>query len=162
MHNQREYKHKQAVDKIFCELEQTVGRGTYEHTFLEELYKKLLPEIQSVARRYLKLDRTLELGDFVDEGYLAVYDALLQYERDRGQKFSTYAYWHIQKRFENLCCKDKVVVLKNGYNSSVMSYKEFQKIKRSLPEGTEWTVESRLIPFEPFQNTNGDPNRMSM
>jgi hypothetical protein len=40
---------------------------------------------------------------------------------------------------------------------SVISYKEFQKIKRSLPEGTEWTVESRLIPFEPFDGTNGNP-----
>jgi hypothetical protein len=38
-----------------------------------------------------------------------------------------------------------------------VSYKEFQKIKRLLPEGTEWTVESRQIPFEPFHYANGDP-----
>jgi len=85
----------------------------------------------------------------------------LQYREDRGKgKFSTYVYWHFQKRFENLCCKDKVVVLKNGDNQgqqSVVSYKEFQKKKRSLPEGTEWTVESRLIPFDPFDGMNGNP-----
>jgi RNA polymerase sigma factor (sigma-70 family) len=158
MNNQQRHNNRQKVDEIFCELEKTVERGTDENTFLEELYQRLLPEIKSVARRYLKLDHTLELGDFLGEGYLAVCDALLHYERDRGHKFSTYAYWHFQKRFENLVCKDKVVVVKNDDGLSVMSYKEFQKRKRSLPDGTEWTVESRLIPFEPFDSTNGNPN----
>lgn len=162
MQSQHKDKHWQSVDEIFYKLGKTVERTSDESFFIYELYQRLLPEIKYIARRYLRLDHTLELGDFLGEGYLAVRDALLQYKRDRGHKFSTYAYWHFQKRFENLCCKDKVVVLKNGYNSSVMSYKEFQKIKKSLPEGTEWTVESRLIPFEPFQNTNGNPNRMSM
>jgi RNA polymerase sigma factor (sigma-70 family) len=173
MHNQHKYKHRQSIDEIFCELVKTVERTSDESFFIYELYQRLLPEIKSIARRYLKLDHTLELGDFLGEGYLAVRDALLQYKRDRGHKFSTYAYWHFQKRFENLVCKDKIVVVKEDDDVSVISYKEFQKIKRSLKEkikksleeksekssegGIEWTVESRLIPFEPFDGTNGNP-----
>jgi RNA polymerase sigma factor (sigma-70 family) len=157
MHNQ--HKHRQKVDEIFCELEKTVERNTDESFFIYELYQRLLPEIKSVARRYLNLDYALELDDLLSEAYLAIRDALLQYDKDRGKgKFSTYAYWHFQKRFENLCCKDKVVVIKNDDGLSVISYKEFQKIKKSLKkEGIEWTVESRLIPFEPFDGTNGNP-----
>jgi RNA polymerase sigma factor (sigma-70 family) len=158
MYNQCKRRHRQTVDEIFCELEKTVERNTDESFFIYQLHQRLLPEIKSVARRYLNLDHALELDDFVSEGYLAVRDALLQYDEDRGKgRFSTYAYWHFQKRFENLCCKDKVVVVKIGDNQFVIPYKEFQKRKRSLPEGTEWTVESRLIPFEPFDGTNGNP-----
>jgi len=158
MYNQHKRRHRQTVDEIISELEKTADRSIDESTFIYELYQRLLPEIKSVARRYLNLDHALESGDFLSEAYLAICDALSHYRKDRGKgKFSTYVYWYFQKRFENLCCKDKVVVLKNGDNRSVIPYKEFQKIKRSLPEGTEWTVESRLIPFEPFDGTNGNP-----
>jgi DNA-directed RNA polymerase specialized sigma24 family protein len=156
MHNHQ--KHEQKIDDIFCELEKTFGRNADGSFFIYELYQRLLPEIKSIARRYLNLDHALELNDLLSEAYLAIYDALLHYRNGRGQKFSTYVYWYFQKRFENLCCKDKVVVIKNDDGLSVISYKEFQKIKRSLPEGTKWIVESRLIPFEPFDSTNGNPN----
>jgi RNA polymerase sigma factor (sigma-70 family) len=173
MHNQHKYKHRQSIDEIFCELVKTVERTSDESFFIYELYQRLLPEIKSIARRYLNLDHALELDDLLSEAYLAIYDALLHYRNDRGQKFSTYVYWYFQKRFENLCCKDKVVVVKDDDDISVISYKEFQKIKRSLEEkikksleeniekspngGIEWTVESRMIPFEPFDGTNGNP-----
>lgn len=158
MQSQHKDKHWQSVDEIFYKLGKTVERTSDESFFIYELYQRLLPEIKSIARRYLNLDHALELNDLLSEAYLAIYDALLHYRNGRGQKFSTYVYWYFQKRFENLCCKDKVVVIKNDDGLSVISYKEFQKIKRSLPEGTKWIVESRLIPFEPFDSTNGNPN----
>lgn len=157
----KQCKRKQKVEEIINEFERTAESSSDENTFIYELYQRLLPVVKSIARRYLNLDQALEPEDFLNEAYLAICDALSQYKENRGNgKFSTYVYWHFQKRFENLCCNDKVVVLKNGDNQgkqSVISYKEFQKIKRLLPEGTEWTVESRQIPFEPFQNTNGIP-----
>jgi len=164
MDRQRRSKNKEKIEEIINELEKTAERGTDESAFAYELYQRLLPVIKSVSRRYSNLDQALEPDDFLNEAYLAICDALSQYRVNRGNgKFSTYVYWHFQKRFENLCCDNKVVVLKNGHNQgqqSVMSYKEFQKIKRLLPEGTEWTVESRQIPFEPFHYANGDPKSM--
>jgi len=160
MYRQRQRRNRAKIEEIISEFEKTAERSTDESAFVFELYNKLLPIIKSIVRRYSNLDQALEPEDFLNEAYLAICDALSQYKVNRGNgKFSTYVYWHFQKRFENLCCNDKVVVLKNGHGQgqqSVISYKEFQKIKRSLPEGTQWTVESRLLPFEPFHYTNGN------
>jgi vacuolar-type H+-ATPase subunit E/Vma4 len=129
------------------------------------LYLKSIPLIKSIAKRYVKLDIANDQEDFLNEGYMAVESALRNYRKDSNKdsdmKFSTFLTWCLQKNFEKICpSDDKLVEINGNGKPAVVSYKDFQKVKKKLKEseGTTWTVFSRFIPFEPFQNTNGNPN----
>lgn len=119
------------------------------------IYQKSIPLIKSIAKRYVNLTDVNEEEDFLQEGYLAVVNALQNYNRENGCKFSTYLTWQIQKCFERLCPSEEMMVeiRRNGDRPIVVSYKHFQKIKKTLPMDAEWTILRKNIPFDSFTNT---------
>jgi len=116
---------------------------------IHEIYLKNQPFIKTLARRYSKIDHTVSYEDLLSEGYIAVTEALKSFNSQSNLTFSSYLWWHLQKRFQSVLGTDKIVEVKysNG-KEGVLPYKEFLRIKRSLPEGTTWKVTSILSSFE--------------
>lgn len=130
----------------------------YGSDIINEIYQSSLPLIQSVASRYLPLTAIHELNDFLNAGYEALIAALNRYSLDTGMKFSTFYVWYLQKHFSEMCPVDeKHVLVRIDDEVTRMPYSKFQKVKRKLPRNAEWIVESRFIPYDPFENQNGDP-----
>jgi len=149
------------TEVIDTEYKKIGGENTEDVTY--GLYLKSIPLIKSIAKRYVGLDIANDQEDFLNEGYIAVESALRNYKKDSNKdsdmKFSTFLTWCLQKNFESLCpSDDKLVEINGNGKPEVVSYKDFQKGKKKLFKGTTWRVFSRFIPFEPFQNTNGNPN----
>ncbi len=132
--------------------------ATVTQTLVWDIYVKNLPLIKSIARRYQTLDPVNGKEDFLNQAYLAVEYALKKFRTDSEVKFSTFLTWCLQKHFEALCPSgDKQVELKDPDGApSIMSYREFQKVKKRLPAGTTWRVFSRLVSLESVSSGNGD------
>jgi len=114
-----------------------------------EIYLLNQPFIKTLARKYSKIDPAVSQEDLVSEGYVAVENALDSFDPQRGITFSSYLWWHLQKRFQSVLGTDKIVEVKyNNGKKEVLAYREFLRVKRSLPEGTDWRVTSLLSSFE--------------
>jgi len=105
------------------------------------LYIKNLPIIKSLARRYEKIDPSVSYEDLMQEGFIAISNAANRFITHTGLNFTSYLFWHLQKRFHGLLKDDKIVEIKypNG-NPDVVPYSKFLRIKRRLPRGTQWRV----------------------
>lgn len=114
-----------------------------------EIYLRNQPFIKTLARRYSKIDPAVGYEDLLSEGYIAVVNALENFNSQSDLTFSSYLWWHLQKRFQSVIGTDKVVEMRyEDGRTEVLSYREFLRIKRGLPEGTEWRVTSLLSSFE--------------
>jgi hypothetical protein len=83
------------------------------------------------------------------EGFIAVVEAINGFDLRSNLTFSSYFWWHLQKRFHSVLGTDKVVEVKHiDGREETISYREFLRIKRSLPEGTEWRTTSLLSSFD--------------
>jgi|CryGeyStandDraft_6_1057127.scaffolds.fasta_scaffold18257_5 RNA polymerase sigma factor (sigma-70 family) len=119
---------------------------------MDKIYKIFLknqPFIKTLARKYSKIDPAVNEEDLFSEGYIAVVNAACSFNPQKGLTFSSYLWWHLQKRFQSVLGTDKIVEVKykNG-KKEVLAYREFLRIKRTLPEGTDWRVTSLLSSFE--------------
>ena len=56
----------------------------------------------SIASRYLKKAKGLEIDDLIQEGYIALYRAIKTFDPSRKTKFSTYAYNVVQRSIINV------------------------------------------------------------
>lgn len=62
-----------------------------------QLYKQVKGFIKTIAKRYQSQE---DIEDLMQEGYLALYDAIDGYDPDTGNKFLTYASWHFRQRIQ--------------------------------------------------------------
>ncbi|HOL44413.1 MAG TPA: hypothetical protein PLN56_10125 [Methanoregulaceae archaeon] len=113
------------------------------------IYQLSQPIIKSMIRRYESLDSINETEDFLQQAYLAITQTILTYRKQTNSptaKFSTVLYWQLQKEFESLCPSNhrQVELTYPDGRSAIISYKRFQKIKKQLPPGTQYTVSSRM------------------
>ena len=122
-----------------------------------EVYLKNQSFIKTLSRRYSKIDPAISYEDLLTEGYIAVMNALDSFDSQTNLSFSSHLWWNIQKRFQSVLGTDKVVEMRyEDGRTEVLSYGEFLRIKRSLPEGTEWRVTSLLSSFEELMEKMGD------
>jgi hypothetical protein len=120
-----------------------------------EIYLRNQAFIKTLARRYSKIDPAVGYEDLLSEGYIAVANALENFKSQSNLTFSSFLWWHLQKRFQSVLGTDKIVDVRyEDGRTEVFSYREFLRIKRGLPEGTEWRVTSILSSFEKL--TEGD------
>jgi hypothetical protein len=120
-----------------------------------EIYLRNQAFIKTLARRYSKIDPAVGYEDLLSEGYIAVANALENFKSQSNLTFSSFLWWHLQKRFQSVLGTDKIVDVRyEDGRTEVFSYREFLRIKRGLPEGTEWRVTSLLSSFEKL--TEGD------
>lgn len=111
---------------------------------MSEIYLQHEKIIRALARKYSKIDPAVGLEDLMSEGYLAVVDAVASFDPNTDLSFSSHLWWHLQKRFSAILSKDKVVEIKINGEKKTVSYNDFLRIKKSLPEDTEWKVTSIL------------------
>ncbi len=128
---------------------------------LNDLFLRVLREnkklIESVARRYSGIDPSLDYEDLLSEAYLAMVNALSNFEEGKKTSFTSYLFWHLQKKFQTVLGGDKVVEVEVNGEKRVLSYSEFIRIKRNLPEGSTFRVMTLLSSFEELLG-NGNEN----
>ncbi|MBW6486028.1 MAG: hypothetical protein K0B01_07785 [Syntrophobacterales bacterium] len=128
-------------------------------TILNEIYTSTLPMIRKIIKQYITLDVTTEQSDFLQQAYLALYDAVIAYRRDEnGTKFSTVFVWYLQKSFEKLCPMNEkqVEIIYPDGGGEIVSYKKFLKIKRSLSRATATRVVNRYISLDQLMEDDGE------
>lgn len=113
-----------------------------------KIYSEHQKVISAVAKKYSKIDPALNYEDLMSEGYIALMDAIESYDPAENLSFTSYLWWQLQKRFHSILGKDKVVEIKFDGKNKLVSYEEFLRIKRSLPERAEWRVVSLKSPIE--------------
>jgi len=124
---------------------------------IHEIYLINQPFIKTLARRYSKIDHAVSYEDLLSEGYIAVANALKSFKSQSNLTFSSYLWWHLQKRFQSALGTDKIVEVKySDGKEGVLPYREFLRIKRSLPEGTTWKVASLLSSLEELSGEKGE------
>ena len=117
---------------------------------IDELFKKSLPMIKFLARRYSTIDPAVGYEDLISEGYIAVGEAVKNYVFKKNVSFQTYLWWVLKKRFQSVLRNGskKVVEVEDRLgNKKLISYSEFQRQKVFL-EGKKWRVVSLNISFE--------------
>lgn len=99
-------------------------------------YHMHLPHIRRVAMSYANLDCAVDLDDLLQECYLAIYSAWRSY--DPRWKFRNYLHFHLQKACGRAVIDDKGVIVPTEDGSTrVISYANFQRIKRRLPDAIQ-------------------------
>ena len=89
----------------------------------EIMFKKYRPLIVKYAKKFLEHDRTcgLELNDYIQEGYYALFYAYKNYDSYRDNKFFTYLDLCIKSKMKNLYVKHTTLGNKS-LNSSISLY----------------------------------------
>jgi RNA polymerase sigma factor (sigma-70 family) len=115
----------------------------------EQIYSENQRFIKALAQRYSKIDSAVGYEDLMSEGFIAIMEAVHGFNFQKSNlNFSSYLWWHLQKRFQSVLGTDKVVEVDIDGEKDIISYTEFLRVKKGLPEGTTWRVTSLLSSFE--------------
>jgi len=88
-----------------------------------QLYQQAENYIYSIVKRYRAFEDT---DDLMQEGFLALYDAVDGYDPDAGNKFLTYASWHIRQRMQRyIVDKGSCLRIPAGKIEKLQRYKKF-------------------------------------
>lgn len=86
------------------------------------LYNQVRNFIYSVAKHYRGYE---DMDDLMQEGYLALYDAIDGYDPDTGNKFLTYASWYFRQRMQRyIMDKGNCLRLPVGKNETLRQHKK--------------------------------------
>lgn len=72
----------------------------------ELMYKKYKPFIESVAKKLVHYSKGLETSDFIQEGMLALSNAIISFDEEKDITFYTYARACIEKKMISLVVKN--------------------------------------------------------
>ena len=81
-------------DQLVCKI-QDIKPGARRQRLLTKLCKANQGLIVTIAKRYMK--KGLEMADLIQEGNLGLLRAVWKYDRSRGFRFSTLAFWWIRE-----------------------------------------------------------------
>ncbi len=101
-----------------------------------------------MARRYANLDPSCGYEDLIAESYEAIFNALCNFEKGKKTDFTSYLFWHLQKKFQKVLGNNKVVEVEVNGEKRILSYSEFVRVKRGLPKGSKYRVTTLLSSFE--------------
>ena len=119
---------------------------------LLKLFQQSKPIIHSIAKRYCNLDRSYEIEDLEQIGFLAVRKATEKWDFSRGNaQFQTFLYRYIQKAYQSeFDGRDKLVEIRDKDDQYVktLPYSTFVKEKRRLhSQGFKSRIFRRLVPL---------------
>ena len=146
----------QTIDDVF---QVNTLRGLDILSILSEVYTKNLPLIRSIVKRYVKLETSNDMDDFLQQAYVALYDAMIAYRQDStGTKFSTIFVWYLQKSCERLCPMNEkqVELIYPDGSSKIIAYKKYLKIKRQLPDDITAKITSLYVSFDQLNDEQGE------
>ncbi len=105
-----------------------------------DVFQKNKRLIGCVARRYSGIDPSLDYEDLLSEAFLAIMDALVNFESEKKTEFTSYLFWHLQKKFQIVLGNDKVVEVEVDGEKNIISHSEFLRMKASLPKRTKFRI----------------------
>ncbi|MCE7975589.1 MAG: hypothetical protein DYH03_00150 [Nitrospira sp. NTP1] len=137
---------------------------------LLKLFQQSKPIIHSIAKRYCNLDRSYEIEDLEQIGFLAVRKATEKWDFSRGNaQFQTFLYRYIQKAYQSeFDGRDKLVEItdKDDQYVKTLPYSTFIKEKRRLhSQGFKSRIFRRLVPLathEPTVSPDALPESMGL
>lgn len=86
-----------------------------------QLWKQTEPFICSIARRY---QGYAELEDLIQEGYLALYDAIDGYDQERSSSFLNYAGFHIRLKMRRYIFGNCKIHIPEGLQENIRKYEK--------------------------------------
>lgn len=132
----------------------------------EALFQKMRPMILRLASRMLKIDSTLDQEDLLLQARLALREACLKYEREHlsisrkktAMKRETFAYWYLQKFFQQAIDADRVlydVFDQEGNPLTSLYGGEYTRNKKRIPG--KHSFRSRTVFSDPafFKDRDG-------
>jgi len=125
---------------------------------LLRLFEQSKPIIHSIAKRYRNLDRSYEIEDLEQIGFMALRRAIEKWDFARGNaQFQTLLYRYIQKAYQGeFDGRDKLVEITDQDDQYVktLPYSTFAKEKRRLrSQGFKSRIFARLVPLSPHEPT---------
>ncbi len=119
---------------------------------LLRLFQQSKPIIHSIAKRYRNLDRSYEIEDLEQIGFMALRTAIEKWDFARGNaQFQTLLYRYIQKAYQGeFDGRDKLVEITDQDDQYVktLPYSTFAKEKRRLRnQGFKSRIFTRLVPL---------------
>ncbi len=122
-----------------------------------DVFQKNKRLIESVARRYCGIDPSLDYEDLLSEAFLAIMDALVNFESGKKTEFTSYLFWHLQKKFQTVLGNDKVVEVEVDGEKNIISYSEFLRMKAVLPRKAKFRIMTIVSSLEEIiENGEGE------
>ena len=79
---------------------------TYQNpTNVDEAVKQMIPIVKNIARKYTR-NHYGDYNDYVQEGYVGVMEAWERYDTSKNNRFSTYAYFWVRAKIQQLAIPD--------------------------------------------------------
>lgn len=106
--------------------------------------------VKSVISRYMNLDSSKDFDDYMQDAFLAVWTASLKYDDNSKLSFKSFCYWYLQKAFAPKNTQYEVEIENDG-KIIRMSYKDFLKIKRTLPKTAKYRTVNLFVQLDDYQ-----------
>ena len=106
---------------------------------------ELLPLIKKIAFYYHEKSG-LELEDLIQEGYLGVLEAEKKFDKNKNNKFSTYAVFWIKKKILDYIKKELVYTEAKSQENFLYEEKIYKEDKIIFPENMP-QIEKQIISF---------------
>ncbi len=128
-----------------------------------DVFNENIALVKSIVKRLEGLDPVVTYDDYLQQAYLGTHNAVRNFRVTTDARFQTILVWHIQKALEKLIPpqnRQVTVTYPNG-DVKLMSYQAFRKIKRGLPDGATYQIESRSVSWDLFEgyDLNNHENR---
>ncbi|MEI6153884.1 MAG: hypothetical protein WCQ90_07340 [Deltaproteobacteria bacterium] len=148
-----------------CETETENARKSEIAEIVCKLWTKMRPQIEKLAKKVGGFSTYLEHDDYLNQAYIACYDAIEMYDETKAgkMKLKTFTFWYVQKHLYKMVEKGggEVVYIARSPKgeTKILNNSQYRKTKRKLElEGYVFTSERTVSPFAEWdknENENG-------